>query len=291
MKIGITERGDASIDFSWVNKIKDVDGAIIISKGFNDKFKNELILNQDKIIYHATITGLGGTILEPNVPNYLEMYNNISKLISDGFNVKHIVIRIDPLIGTYLFSQINDFPFDTSEYDDLFPQHKYFAIIEDIIEKFVSLGVRRFRYSYLDLYNHVIKRFENIGFKCPVDAMNIGFDSNIQTEDDISYFQSMIWGIANDVSFEDSNGFPNHGLNNYLAFNEPTIYFESCAESLVDDSHMVGCISKRDLDILGIDGSLAGSSNQRKHCLCPSCKTELLEFKSCNHGCVYCYWK
>lgn len=47
MKIGITERGDASIDFSWVNKIKNVDGAIIISKGFNDKFKNELISNQD----------------------------------------------------------------------------------------------------------------------------------------------------------------------------------------------------------------------------------------------------
>ena len=37
-KFGITEQGDPSLDFSWVNKLYKCSGAIIISKGFNDKF-------------------------------------------------------------------------------------------------------------------------------------------------------------------------------------------------------------------------------------------------------------
>lgn len=32
MKIGITERGDPSIDFTWTKKLDKVDGAILITK-------------------------------------------------------------------------------------------------------------------------------------------------------------------------------------------------------------------------------------------------------------------
>lgn len=38
MRIGITERGDASIDYSWVDKVSNIDGAILITKNLTDKF-------------------------------------------------------------------------------------------------------------------------------------------------------------------------------------------------------------------------------------------------------------
>ena len=37
MRIGITERGDPSIDYSWKDKIGNMDGTIIITKNLTDK--------------------------------------------------------------------------------------------------------------------------------------------------------------------------------------------------------------------------------------------------------------
>ena len=71
MKIGITEQGDACLDLSWTNKINLMDGAIIISKTFSPTFNENLLKYKDSIIYHATITGLGSSIIEPNVPSDL----------------------------------------------------------------------------------------------------------------------------------------------------------------------------------------------------------------------------
>ena len=57
-----------------------------------------------------------------------------------------------------------------------------------------------------------------------------------------------------------------------------TMHFESCAEENVPSHHRIGCISKRDLDILGLElDEDCGKSNQRRLCLCLGCKTELLE--------------
>lgn len=69
--------------------------------------------------------------------------------------------------------------------------------------------------------------------------------------------------------------------------------FESCNESILvkGKSISVGCVSKKILDLLGIDIKLSRSSNQRKGCLCPRNKTELLENKrQFSHSCLYCYW-
>lgn len=38
MKIGITEYGDAGVDFRWENKLKEIDGVILITKNLNDTF-------------------------------------------------------------------------------------------------------------------------------------------------------------------------------------------------------------------------------------------------------------
>ena len=38
--IGITERGDAAIDYSWIRKLDSVDGAILITKNVSQMFRN-----------------------------------------------------------------------------------------------------------------------------------------------------------------------------------------------------------------------------------------------------------
>ena len=40
--IGITECGDAGLDFSWVEQMPAMDFAILITKNVNDKFIKEL---------------------------------------------------------------------------------------------------------------------------------------------------------------------------------------------------------------------------------------------------------
>lgn len=86
MKVGITERGDAGLDFSWVEKLLPLN--VIITKNLNDTIIKHLVNNKDKIILHMTCTGLGSTVIEPNVPNVEFTYSQIRKLIKEGFPVK-----------------------------------------------------------------------------------------------------------------------------------------------------------------------------------------------------------
>ena len=99
-KIGITEAGDAGVDLSWVDKMGSVDGAVLITKCISPNFVDAAMKFKDKIIVHATITGYGGTILEPLVPYPYEQYGAIMYLIEKGFPKEKIVIRVDPIIPT-----------------------------------------------------------------------------------------------------------------------------------------------------------------------------------------------
>jgi len=94
--IGITETGDPCFDFSWCKKLQEAN--IIITKGLNDRIIKELIKHKDKIILHLTCTGNGGTALEPNVPKPQELQGQLEKLISMGFNINQVVLRVDPII-------------------------------------------------------------------------------------------------------------------------------------------------------------------------------------------------
>jgi hypothetical protein len=139
MKIGITERGDAGIDLSWANKLDKIDGAILITKKLTDECISKIIKNKDKIILHATCTGYGGTILEPNVLDYKWQINQINKLINQNFPTEQIVIRIDPIIPTI---------------KGLNTAQKVLNYI-----KLLNLNTKRIRISLIDMYPYVRKRF------------------------------------------------------------------------------------------------------------------------------------
>lgn len=42
LHIGITERGDAGLDLSWTHRLSAMDGAILITKNLNDRFRQAL---------------------------------------------------------------------------------------------------------------------------------------------------------------------------------------------------------------------------------------------------------
>ena len=62
-QIGITETYDPCFVSDWETKLQDVN--IIISKELSDEMIEKLLIVQDKVIFHHTVTGQGGTILEP----------------------------------------------------------------------------------------------------------------------------------------------------------------------------------------------------------------------------------
>ena len=56
MNIGITERGDPSIDFSWVEQMEKMDGVILITKNLTDAvIESKAQLEAGKISEHNLV--------------------------------------------------------------------------------------------------------------------------------------------------------------------------------------------------------------------------------------------
>lgn len=234
MKIGITERGDAGIDFSWVDKLLDMN--IIISKNLNQTLIKHLIENKDKVIFHMTCTGFGNSIIEPNVPSLDETYSQVLKLIKEGFPVEQIVLRVDPII----------------------PTSEGIRRAQNVLWMFQKTGIKRVRYSFIDLYPHVRERFERAGIQVPFE----GFSCSKEMADKVL---SML------------------GLYSHI------YEYEACAENT---PHQLGCISQKDFNILKVKFTPEVGGFQRKGCMCAAGKTELLNSKKrCPHKCLYCYWR
>lgn len=144
--IGITECGDAGLDFSWVKQVPLTDFSVLITKNPNNRFIDEVLKVKDKVIVHATITGMGGTVVEPHVPPAYITLGQLSVLINKGFPKEQIVLRIDPII----------------------PTEKGIRTALQVLDSARSLGIKRCRISILDMYKHVEARFRNAGITPPV---------------------------------------------------------------------------------------------------------------------------
>ena len=248
MKIGITERGDAGINFAWVSKVNQVDGLVLITKNITETFVlNVLDLYGKgyKIIVHCTCTGYGHSELEPNVPDYKTQLNSLKNMIDRGFPADHCVLRIDPI----------------------FPSERGLNRVRDVLHYFMSLntGVTRIRISLVDEYKHVKERYRQRGW-------NPLYSNNFYP----SYEQKkLVADVLNQYSF----------------------LYELCAEDdflkMLNNGQIIGCISSKDLHIMGIPTeAMTINPQNRKGCHCLSCKTELLtDRKPCPYGCVYCFWR
>lgn len=263
MKIGITERGDASIDYQWKGKLPSVDGAILITKNLTDQFIDTVIKcyeNGDKLIVHATCTGWGGTDFEPNVPDYKTQLHQLKKLINKGFPADHCVLRIDPI----------------------FPTLSGLKRVMEVIHEFEKqqTGIQRIRISIYDEYNHVKERLKVAGY-------NPCYGKNFHAS------PKQMESVANALRQFSYCTYSHHGQ--VTMRNQ----FETCAEDLLVKRYphsfkQVGCVSNKDIELMGLEPVLNKEENgqQRTGCHCLTCKTELLTNKyRCPNQCIYCYWK
>ena len=148
MRIGITERGDASIDYTWMSKVSSMDGTILITKKLTDKFIQTVVnlhSNGTRLIVHATCTGWGSTAFEPNVHEYKWQLAQLKKLIDAGFPASHCVLRIDPI----------------------FPTENGLRRVREVLQEFKRLDtdVKRIRISVYDEYRHVKERLKAKGYQ------------------------------------------------------------------------------------------------------------------------------
>lgn len=131
MQIGITERGDGGLEIERVLKAlttKQVDGAIIITK-FPHLLRDKQL--PSNTVIHCTITGYGGTSLEPGVDHWRKNTIQYWYLV-EQYGPERVVLRVDPII----------------------PTQEGLQLALDVLQAQVS----RVRFSFLDLYPHVCRR-------------------------------------------------------------------------------------------------------------------------------------
>lgn len=252
MKIGITERGDAGLDLTWVNSLPKVDGVVLITKNLNDRFIHKVVESYRKgykIVVHATCTGFGGTSLEPYVPSPYFQLVQLKKLIDSGFPKSNCVLRIDPII----------------------PVTQCLPYACQVIERGYTLGLlpgMRIRISILDEYKHVKDRLGRLGYSPFYPKGNLYPSS--QMIDNVIMTLRRYPELRYECCAEDE-----------LAARAPDI-----VEPLGCISQKELTLWHFPIDTLGTN------PQGRRGCHCLSSKVELLTNKCrCPHQCVYCYWK
>lgn len=242
-KFGTTEISDPSFHLEIFDNLYD--GNLIITKRLTPKLIEKLVEHKDKIILHCTITGMGGTKIEPLVPTKEIMYQHVMELIEKGFPVKQIVLRVDPIV----------------------PTEKGIKTALSVIDLFKDSGIKRVRFSFLDMYPHVKKRFKENNIPLPYETFHA---DEVMRHD--AYVQIINFCRA-------------HNLETEIC-GEPQIGFLDIT---------LPCLSQKDVDILGLTDKiqLIGNKDARKTCGCPQNKSELIKDKpkQCNNGCLYCFWK
>ena len=240
-RIGITESGEIAFNLDAFDRLYD--GNIVITKRLTDKVIEKLIEYQDKIILHLTVTGMGQTRIEPFVPKTEETYKKFVELLEKGFPISHVVLRVDPIV----------------------PTKKGLETALGVITAFSGLDIKRLRFSFLDNYKHVKKRFKEEGI---AELYNGEFHAPLELRQE---YAKKIEEVAHDGGFE---------------------IVEACGEPGIES---VSCLSQRDIDILGLTDKiiLEGSAEQREGCGCPANKSELLRLRphQCENKCLYCYWR
>jgi len=229
LKIGITERGDAGLNMSWVHRTNEFDGIILITKRLSEAFIQQAA--KVNSIVHATITGHGSTTIEPNVIPFKESKTMFRRLI-EIMGTERIVLRIDPIFPT---------------------ESGITAALKVYNELHVNTENKtRVRISFLDNYPHVRSRF----LKAGVPQLPYRFHAPLSQRKAIA------------AHFPDA---------------------EICGEP---GFTCTGCVSERDLKILGLSTDNLATGFQRQSCACLTTKTEIFSMRGqCQHGCLYCYWR
>lgn len=249
-KIGATDGGDAGLDLSWKDKMASVDGAVLITKHITPAFI-DTVRDMSNVIVHATCTGYGGSVLEPKVPNMLKQFKAACDLVSEGFPMERMVVRIDPII----------------------PTQKGICTAINVFKLFMGAGFYRYRISMIDMYSHVQKRFTDAGLPLPYGGKFAPRQREWQMVNKMITDAKKYWA--------DSNHFNDLRIE---ACAEPTLTEAiRCGCVSEYDLQLLGLTEEEDTDSAGYQ--------RRDCLCYSGKKELLTARKPCPHQCLYCFWK
>lgn len=157
--VGITETYDPCFVPDWETRLLEAN--VVISKELSDEMVEKLLIVQDRVIFHHTVTGQGGTVLEPHVKTPEHEFEQFVKLVDRGFDTTHYVLRLDPIVLLNKECQDNIYK--------VLDMWSGYAKEHGI--------VFRCRVSVVDLYPHAVLRMRNKGvtllwknFKAPMSV-------------------------------------------------------------------------------------------------------------------------
>lgn len=249
-QIGITETFDPCFVPDWETKLLDAN--IIISKELTDEMIEKLLIVQDKVIFHHTVTGFGGTEFEPGVKLPEVEFVQFKKLIERGFPLSHYVLRVDPIL---CFSESH---------------MKTVLVVLDMWKSYLITQdtTLRCRISIVDIYDHVRQRLKDeANFEVPwqgFHAPKVVFDhviNSLKPYTDIFDFEACA---------ETQQRMPSD-----------FIHYCGCA------SYADLMLLDKEISEYGYP-----EKGQRKECMCLAKKQILgVKPGRCQHRCAYCFWK
>ncbi|HVP89801.1 MAG TPA: DUF1848 family protein [Terriglobales bacterium] len=132
---------------------RDVHTVVLWSKDFGNLLRDAaglkgLVLAYDQLYFHFTITGLGGTPLEPGTPPPAEALAGLTALVSLAGRPERVSLRFDPIVfwrdGGGVRSNLDSFP--------------------AVAEAAAACGVRDIRTSFAQWYPKARRRAASRGF-------------------------------------------------------------------------------------------------------------------------------
>lgn len=128
-------------------KPEDVHTMVLWSKDFTPLLENhhglrDALSRYDQIFCHFTITGLGGTPLEPRVPPWQEAIEQLPELVKLAGDPRRITLRFDPII----------------HWEEAGEVRSNYPLAEPILRAAAESGVTAVRISFATIYGKVKRR-------------------------------------------------------------------------------------------------------------------------------------
>jgi hypothetical protein len=126
---------------------EDVHTIVLWSKDFSPLLGDEGGLRQalaryDQLFCHLTVTGVGGSPLEPNIPPWEQVIGQLAELIEFVGHPQRMAVRFDPIIHWREHGEIKS----------------NFPLAGEILERCATYGVETVRISFATLYGKVRRR-------------------------------------------------------------------------------------------------------------------------------------
>lgn len=128
-------------------RTEDVHTMVLWSKDFSRLLGDEgglchALATYDQLFCHLTITGLGGTALEPSISSWTKVVEQVPELIELVGDPRRVTVRFDPIVHWR----------DDGQIRSNFPQGR------DILEACAAYGVETICISFATLYRKVRRR-------------------------------------------------------------------------------------------------------------------------------------